>query len=149
MPRGGDAFNLLTVCGGGDRERVQATINPDPAAAVRGLRLVVARGVQVSGLNIPTHPPAATPPRNGREQNLAPAFGDQATQVTGVVVDAHLTDTGKRDRASDLAVTDADRRLATFGVLVTQPERVHAFAFTFHSRETDLAAFAVAFLRRG
>ena len=143
-----DTFNFDAVTGGGDREYVQPAINADPPAVIVGSRGVLTGGVQVSCLNVQAHPPVSRPPGHGGEQNLAPTLADESPQFAGVVVDPDRPDSGQCERAGNTAIADADRCFAAFGVFVAQPERVHAFAFAFGVRESDLSPLALAFLRR-
>ena len=125
-----------TVGGGGDHKRRQPAVDTDPAAAVTvriAERVVVGR-VQVGGLDVQRHPPAARVVGDGGEQDLGPALGEHAPQPAGVVMHPDLPDAGQRDRAWAVVVADPDRRRLPLGCLL---------------RSRNDGAAPVFFLKRG
>ena len=83
----GDPGDLGAVGGGGDHERRQASINPDPAAGVvAGAGRVMLGGVQVGGFDVQRDPPAPGVVGDGGEQDLRPAACEHAPQPACVVV---------------------------------------------------------------
>jgi hypothetical protein len=133
-----DARDLAPIGGGGDDQCRQASVDTYPTASIIGsTRTVPMVGVYVLGLDIEAEPPAVPPAADSGEKNLRPVFGNEPSQLTGVVVNPESTDARQGHRPRML-LADPDRLASSLASFVAQPKRLRALRLRLEARKPNL-----------